>query len=224
LHTEGATVTPIAMNAGEEIFQMLWRPEVMVILMLAAIYGLIGELSAPGAILPGVVGAIALVLVLYMYAVLPVNLAGVALIGLAVALFVIDIFAPTHGVLTGGGIISFFIGALMLFKGAGPAFHLSLTFIVCATGMTALFFIFVAGAGLRAQRWPVRAGRETLLGKTVSALERVDGQGGHVFVEGELWKAVSDRPVEAGHLVQIVGIDGLTLKVREAPGVTGTSA
>ncbi|MGP8239534.1 MAG: NfeD family protein [Limisphaerales bacterium] len=221
LHTEGATVVPIPMDAGEELFQLLWRPEVMLILMLAAIYGLIGELSAPGAILPGVVGAIALLLVLYMSAILPVNLAGMALIGLAFVLFIIDLYAPTHGALTFGGIVAFFLGALMLFKGAGPAFHLSLSFVASATLVTALFFIFVIGAGLRAQRLPVKTGRETMLGKTVPALEHVDSQGGHVFIEGELWKAISEAPIEPGHLVQIVGIDGLTLKVKEAPAGAG---
>jgi membrane-bound serine protease (ClpP class) len=221
LHMEGATIVRIPMDAGEELFQLLWRPEVMLILMLAAIYGLIGELSAPGAILPGVVGAIALLLVLYMSAILPVNLAGMALIGLAFVLFIIDLYAPTHGVLTAGGLVAFFLGALMLFKGAGPAFHLSLTFIVSVTLLTALFFFLFIGAGLRAQRLPPRAGRDTMLGRTVPALERVDSQGGHVFIEGELWKAVAEAPVEPGHLVQIVGIEGLTLKVKEAPPGAG---
>ena len=88
--------------------------------MLVAMYGIIGELSSPGAILPGVVGAIALILVLYMATVLPVNVAGLALIGLAMVLFIMDIYAPTHGVLTFGGIVAFFLGALMLFNRAGP--------------------------------------------------------------------------------------------------------
>ena len=112
------------MAARERVFQMLWRPEILLLLMLMAVYGIIGELSNPGAILPGVVGAIALILVLYMATVLPVNIAGLALIGLAVVLFIIDIYAPTHGVLTFGGIVSFFLGALMLFNRADPAFRL----------------------------------------------------------------------------------------------------
>src|SRR5881396_3429249 len=115
LKTAGAEVSEIKMSASERVFQRLWRPEVMFILMLIAMYGIIGELSNPGAILPGVVGLIALILALYMASVLPVNTAGVALIVLAVGLFVTDIFAPTHGVLTAGGIISFFLGSLMLF-------------------------------------------------------------------------------------------------------------
>ena len=94
----------------------------MFILMLMVIYGIIGELSSPGAILPGVVGAIALILVLYMSSILPVNVTGLVLIGLAIALFIMDVFAPTHGVLTAGGIVAFFLGALMLFSHAGPGF------------------------------------------------------------------------------------------------------
>ncbi len=102
LRTAEAEVVEIPMTAGERFFQMLWRPEVMFVLMLVAIYGIIGELSHPGAILPGVAGALALVLALYMGSVLPINAAGLALILLAVALFIIDVFAATHGVLTAG--------------------------------------------------------------------------------------------------------------------------
>lgn len=218
LETTGADVLKIPMAASEKLFQLLWRPEVMMILMLAAMYGLIGELSNPGAILPGVVGAIALVLVLYMSAILPVNLAGLALIGLAAVLFIIDVFAPTHGVLTFGGIVSFFLGALMLFNRAEPAFQLSLPYIIWATLLTAAFFIFVVGAGLRAQRLPVRAGRETMLGKIVPALERIDASGGKVFIEGELWNAVSEVAVEKNQPVEIVTVEGLTLKVKPRQG------
>ncbi len=214
LATLGAVSVKIPMLASEQLFQLLWRPEVMMILMMAAMYGLIGELSNPGAILPGVVGAIALVLVLYMSAILPVNLTGLALIGLAAILFIIDIFAPTHGVLTAGGIVSFFLGALMLFNHAGPAFKLSLGYILFATLLTAAFFSFVVGAGLRAQRLPVRAGRETMLGKVVPALEAIDANGGKVFIEGELWNAVSQTAVEKNQTVEIVAVEGLTLKVK----------
>jgi membrane-bound serine protease (ClpP class) len=206
------------MLPGEKLFQLLWTPEVMLLLMLAAMYGLIGELSTPGAILPGVVGAIALVLVLYMSAILPVNLAALAFIGLAMILFVIDVFAPTHGILTFGGIGCFFLGLLMLFNHAGPAFQLSLTWIIMATLTTAAFFLFVVGAGVRAQRLPVRVGLEVLLGKTVPALQHVDACGGRVFVEGELWNAVSDTSIEAGQPVEIVAVAGLTLKVKPVRG------
>lgn len=215
LHTAGATVTEIPVSARERIFQLLWRPEVMLILMLAAIYGIIGELSNPGAILPGVVGGIALILALYLGAALPINVAGVALIVLAVVLFIIDLFAPTHGVLTFGGIVAFFLGALMLFNRADPAFRLSLAYIIPATLLTAAFFVFIVGAGVRAQFLPVRAGAETMLGQTASALSPIDTAQGKVLFEGEYWNAVSDTPIPAGRLVEIVARDGLTLTVKD---------
>jgi membrane-bound serine protease (ClpP class) len=149
-----------------------------------------------------------------MAAILPVNVAGLALIGLSVLLFIADIYAPTHGVLTFGGIVAFFLGALMLFNRAEPGFRLSLTYIIPATIVTALFFIFVVGAGLRAQFLPVRVGKEILLGKTVSAVNRIDRTSGKVFVEGEYWNAVSDAPIEPGQPAEIVGIQGLTLKLK----------
>ncbi|MBI4325389.1 MAG: nodulation protein NfeD [Chloroflexi bacterium] len=214
LKTTGAEIEEIPMSVRERVFQMMWRPEVMFILMLVAIYGIIGELSNPGAILPGVVGAIALILALYMAAILPINVAGLVLIVLAIGLFVIDVYAPTHGVLTVGGILSFFLGSLMLFDRAEPLFRLSLSVIIPATVLTAAFFIFVVAAGLRAQFLPVKAGVETMLGKTVPALAPIDAETGRVFVEGEYWNARSDAPIEQGRPVEIVKIDGLTLRVK----------
>jgi len=214
LHTTNATVVEISMKPWERFAQLFLRPEVMFILMLVVIYGFIGELSHPGAILPGVAGAIALLLVLYMSSILPVNVTGLVLIGLAIALFIVDIFSPTHGVLTAGGIVSFFLGAMMLFNHTGPDFGLSLSWIISATLVTAAFFVFVVGAGLRAQFKPIRAGRETMLGKTVTALSRIDSRGGRVFIEGENWNAVSDVVVEKDQPVEVVGIEGLTLKVK----------
>ncbi len=214
LTTVAATVVEIPMSLREKIFQGIAHPEMMLVLTLIVMYGIIGELTSPGAILPGVAGVIALVLLLYLAAALPVNAAGLALFGVAFALFLIDAFAPTHGVLTAGGIVAFFLGALMLFDRSDPYLRLSLAWIVPATVVTALFFMFVVGSGLRAQRMPIKAGAETMRGKTVTALTRIDGQGGKVFVEGEYWQAVSDEPVEQGQPVEIVGMEGLTLKVK----------
>jgi len=214
LRTAGAEVVEIPMSLRERVFQMIWRPEVMFVLMLVVIYGIIGEMSNPGAILPGVVGAIALVLLLYMAAILPVNVAGIALIVVAVALFIIDVFAPTHGVLTFGGVIAFFLGSLMLFDAAGPLYRLSLGLIIPATLVTAAFFAFVVGAGLRAQFAPVRTGMEDMVGRTVNAQSPINSKSGKVFVEGEYWNAVSEVPVEKDAPVEIVGRDGLTLKVK----------
>jgi len=218
LKTAGANVVEIPMSAGEKFFQLFWQPEVMMLLLLVAIYGIIAEMSHPGAIFPGVAGALALILLLYMSATLPLNIAGVALILLALALFIIDIFAPTHGVLTGGGIIAFFLGALMLFNHAPSGYNLPMSWIISTTLVTAAFFVFFVSKGIRAQRLPKSAGAETMIGKTVNALSRIDSTGGKVFIEGEHWNAVSETPVESGQPVEIIGMTGLTLKVRAKHG------
>jgi membrane-bound serine protease (ClpP class) len=214
LKTTNADVSEIKMSASEHVFQKLWRPEVMFVLMLIAIYGIIGELTTPGAILPGVVGAIALVIALYLAAILPVNVTGLVLIALALMLFIFDVYAPTHGVLTVGGIISFLIGSLMLFNRADPLFRLSLNYIIPATLITAAFFVFIIGKGLRAQLLPVKVGAQTLIGKTVTALTSIDSRGGRIFVEGEYWNAVSDTPIEKGDVAEIAAVQGLTLKIK----------
>jgi membrane-bound serine protease (ClpP class) len=214
LKTAGASATEIPMTLRERVFQMIWRPEVIYVLMIIVIYGIIGELSSPGAILPGVVGAIALILLLYMAAILPVNVAGLALIALAVALFLIDVFAPTHGVLTAGGVIAFFLGSLMLFDRSEGFYRLSLGLIIPATVVTALFFLFIAGAGWRAQGKPAQTGMEGLTGMTAVALTPIDASGGKVFVEGEYWNAVCDAPVAKGQPVEVVSVQGLTVTVK----------
>ena len=214
LKTAGASVVEIQMSAGEKFFQLFWQPEVMMLLMLIAIYGIIAEMSHPGAIFPGVAGALALVLLLYMNATLPLNIAGVVLILLAIALFVTDIYAPTHGVLTGGGIIAFFLGMLMLFNHEPRVYHLPMTWAISATLVTAAFFIFFVSKGIRAQFLPKRGGTETMVGKIVAAKTKIDSAGGKVFIEGELWNAVSDTPVEEGQNVEVIAVEGLKLKVK----------
>jgi membrane-bound serine protease (ClpP class) len=213
LKTAGATIVEIPMSWRELAFQKFWTPEVMFILMLVAMYGVIGELSNPGVILPGVLGSIALVLALYMSATLPVSVAGLALMVLAVALFAIDVYAPTHGVLTAGGVVAFLIGSLMLFDRSDPSFRLSLGSIIPATIVTAAFFVFVVGKGWRAQRLPAKVGKETMLGRTAKAITPIDSHAGKVLVDGEYWSAVSDSPVETGRAVDITAIHGLTLSV-----------
>ena len=214
LKTAGATVVEIPMIFSEQLFQIFWQPEVMMLLMLVAIYGIIAELSHPGAVFPGVAGALAIILLLYMSSTLPLNVAGLALIVLAVALFIIDIFAPTHGVLTGGGVVAFFLGVLMLFNHEPSGYTLPMAWVIAATLVTAAFFIFFVSKGIRAQCLPTRAGSETMIGKTVAAKSHIDAAGGKVFIEGELWNAVSEIPVEPGQNVEVTGLDGLTLKVK----------
>jgi len=214
LATAGAALLPIEMTGRERVFQMLAHPQVMLILMLIVMYGVIGEMTSPGAVLPGVTGVIALFLLLYLASVLPLNIAGVAMVVVAVGLFLIDLFAPTHGVLTFGGIIAFFLGTLMLFDRSEPFLRLSLMWALPATAVTAAFFLFVVGAGLRAQRVPARTGRESLPGRTVTVLERTDANRGRVSLDGETWNAVSGEPIEPDHRAEVVTVSGLTLQVK----------
>jgi membrane-bound serine protease (ClpP class) len=215
LATSPAEFVAIPMSTRERIFHAIWRPEVLFILMLVAIYGIIGELSNPGSILPGVIGVVALILVLYLGAGLPINVAGVVLIVLALGLFIADIFAPTHGALTAGGVVSFFIGSLMLVE-AEPGFRIPWTLALPGTLVTAAFFAFVIAAGLRAQYLPVRTGASTMVGRIAPALTRIDADGGQMFVEGEYWAARSDVPIESGEPAEVVRIRGLTLDVKPA--------
>lgn len=224
LHTANAAIDAIPMSAGEHLFQVIWQPDVMFLLMLVAMYGIIGELSSPGAILPGVAGSIAVVLLLFMSATLPVNAAGLALVGLAVVLFVIDALAPTHGVLTAGGIVAFFLGSLMLFDHAGPGFGLSLGWIIPATLTTAAFFTFIVAKGIQAQFRPDQVGADIMLGRRVVARTRIDRTGGTVFLEGERWNAVSETPIEPGLPAEVVAIDGLTLQVKPRAQNEGVSS
>src|SRR4030095_14329562 len=110
--------------------------------------------------------------------------------------------------------VFFFVGGWLLLIGADPGFKLSLAYIIPATLLTAAFFIFIVGAGLRAQFRPAQSGTETMLGKTAEAISRIDASGGRVFVEGEYGNAVSELPVESGQPVEIIGLEGLTLKVK----------
>lgn len=214
LKTAGAEVVEIPQTSREKFFGVMFSPVFTYALLLIVMYGIIGELSSPGAILPGVAGAIALVLLLFINSAMPMDAAGLAMIGLAIVLFIIDAFAPTHGVLTAGGVVAFFVGSMMLFDKSGPYYHLSLTVILAATATTAAFFVFVVGAGLGAQLRPAKVGTETLVGRTTKALTGIDMTGGQVFIEGEHWKAISAAPIAQGQMVEVVGVQGLTLKVK----------
>ena len=214
LHTRDARVVEIPMDATERFLLLLSDPNIGFILMTMAIYGIIFELSNPGSVFPGVIGGLALILALASFAVLEVNVAGLLLIGFAVILFIADIKVPSHGVLTAGGLISFFLGSLLLTENQVPFLRISFTLIVTMTVLTTAFFAFAVGAGIRAQAQKVRTGREGLIGAV--GVARTDlAPAGTVFVQGELWSAeTEDGVIPAGQRVRVVRLDGLRLVVR----------
>ncbi len=217
LQTRGAVVRFVGMDAGERFLDLLSDPNIGLILMTIATYGIIFELSNPGAVFPGVVGAIALVLAFASFAILEVNVAGLALIALSFLFFVLDIKVPTHGVLTSGGVLSFFLGALFLTNRQAPFLRVSLQLIFFLTVLTGAFFAFAVGMGVRAQRAVVRSGREGLLG--VEGVARSDlNPEGTVYVAGEMWTASAEQgSVRQGERVKVVGTDSLRLRVRRVP-------
>jgi len=215
LNTRRATITEIPTNMAEELLGFVMRPEVMLILTMIAIYGIIGEVTNPGAIVPGVAGVIALILVLYASAAMPINIAGFALIGLAIILFIAEAFTPTFGLLIAGGSVSFFLGALMLFQDLPEAMELSWAWLVPATILTAAFFIWIAGAGIKIQFAETRTGKETMIGNKAEVVDSVDDTGGRIFIAGEYWNAVSDQKIKEGDWCQIEEIKGLTMKVKK---------
>lgn len=214
LRTRGAEVVSLGMDLRERMLDLLAEPNIGLILLTIGIYGIIFELNNPGAILPGIVGAIALVLGLASLAILQVNYAGLALIGLAVLLFLTDLFLPGHGILTAGGVISFVLGAILLTSNQEPYLRMSVELAVGIALLSAAFFLFAVGAGLRAQRRRPTTGREALVGASGVARSDLDPEG-QVFVQGELWSAQSvDGLIRSGERIRVVDIEGLRLKVQ----------
>lgn len=215
LNTANAEVNRIEPNLAEIFFSFILRPEVLLILTLVAVYGILGELSAPGSIVPGVAGVIALILLLFGVAAMPINTAGFLLIGLAIILFVSEAFTPTYGILIAGGGVSFFLGALMLFQDLPEDMQLSLFWLVPATVLTILFFIWISYYGIRAQFTGHRTGTEAMIGKEVEVSDEITKEGGRVFFSGEYWNAINTESdtISEGSKVRIIRFEGLKVYV-----------
>ncbi|RMG61660.1 MAG: nodulation protein NfeD [Calditrichaeota bacterium] len=218
LHTQQAQKVFIKTSFRYRVLDIISDPNVAYILLLIGIYGIFFELLNPGAILPGVVGAICLILAFFALQTLPVNYAGLLLILLSLILFLLEVKIPSYGLLTVSGIISLVLGSLMLFDSPVPMFKVSWKLIAAASVTTALFFIFAVGMGIRAQRKKPATGREGLVGLVGEALETFQKGRGQVLVEGEIWQAYSDNSVRKGDKIRVVAMEGLTLKIERVNG------
>jgi membrane-bound serine protease (ClpP class) len=212
LATAGLEVVVELPDWRSELLAIITNPNVAYMLMLLGVYGIFFELANPGAIVPGVIGAIALVLALYAFHVLPVNYAGVALILIGMAFMVGEMFMPSFGALGIGGLAAFIAGSVILLDTELEAFSLSLPLIVGLALASAAFTMMVTGLALRQRRKPVVSGRELLIGSVGEALEPFTGDGA-VRVMGERWQAHSRVPVVAGQPVRVTAIDGLQLEI-----------
>lgn len=213
LRTQGARVEEVELSPLRRILAVIAQPDIAMILLTLGGLGLYFELMSPGAILPGVVGGICLILAFFALSVLPVDYAGVALLILALVLYIGEVKVVSHGVLGIGGTIALVLGALMLFKSPEPALRVSLEVIVSLAVFSLAVVGFLTFMALRVRSAPVRTGMEGLVNEIGTARSPIDPHG-KVFVHGEIWDAVSDEPVAPGDPVEVVAVRNLTLAVR----------
>jgi membrane-bound serine protease (ClpP class) len=212
LATAGLDVVTVLPDWRTELLGLVTNPNVAFILMLIGIYGLILEFFNPGAVAPGLIGAISLLVALYALALLPINYAGAALVLLGVALMVAEAHIGAFGALGVGGIAAFVIGALLMFPAQVPGLTLSGGVIAGAAIGSAALLMVVLAALLRSRKAPVVTGSEALIGAEGETVAW-QGSGGRVRVKGEIWLARSDAPLAAGDHVKVVDRDGLVLRV-----------
>lgn len=214
LRTKGAPLVRIEPSFRDRVLRVISDPTIAYILLLLGLAGLYFEFSTPGAILPGILGGIFLILAFYAFQTLPINYAGLLLILLAVVLFIAEAMVVSHGILTMGGVVSMLLGSMMLIDSPAPYMRISVSAILGATAATTAFFVLLVGAAVRAQRGSPKTGKEGLLGTVGVARTRL-APGGLVFVQGAIWSAEAAEVVESGEPVEVVAIDGLKLKVQK---------
>jgi membrane-bound serine protease (ClpP class) len=208
LETSGLEKIYFKARSIDKILMFISDPTIMAILFSIGLLGLGFEVTHPGALFPGIIGAISLILAFYSMQTLPVNYAGLLLMALAVVLFLAEIKIASYGLLTLGGIISLTLGSMMFFEDLGLSYAMSIPFIVIISG----FFIFVAWLAVRSQITRPKGGTDGLIGETGVVEELIDKEG-LIFVHGEYWKAVSDDRIDEGEKVKVVDVHGLVLKV-----------
>ena len=214
LHTKGVQPQAIEMSWRDRLLDIISNPTIAYILLMLGIYGIFFELSSPGAILPGVVGGIFLILAFYALQMLPVNYAGLALIFFAIILFIAEIKVMSHGLLAVGGVISLFLGSMMLFQSPVEYMRVSLSVIIPAVLVSAAFFIFAVTKAINARLKKPTTGMEGLIGEVGIASTPIVLEG-KVSIHGEFWNAASDQNIEEGVKVQVIGVANLRLKVKK---------
>ncbi|MCW3092138.1 MAG: hypothetical protein JWP81_3207 [Ferruginibacter sp.] len=217
LHTRNAVIETFQMSAIDKIFSIISDPNIAYLMMMLGFFGILFELFNPGAILPGIVGVVALVLAFYAMHTLPINYAGLALIIFGVGLLLLEIKIVSHGMLAIGGIISLLLGSMMLVKASSPLeiAVISRALIIVTTAVTASFFLLVVGAGLKAQKRPPVTGLEAMAGRIGIALEPLEPDG-RVRVQGEIWLASSTSGnISKGETIRVNAIQKLKLFVEK---------
>jgi membrane-bound serine protease (ClpP class) len=218
LQTAGASIERVDRTWAQQILGAIAHPQIAYLLLTLGTLGLTIELWNPGAILPGVVGGICLLLAFFALQVLPVNYAGVLLILLGLVLLILEVKVTSFGLLAIGGILSLFFGSIMLIDSPLPEMQIGLRLIIPVTlGMSAII-LFLVGLAVQALRLPATTGSDGMIGEMGHALTAIElGGSGNVQTHGEIWAATSTDPVSAGDAVRVTGVEGLRLRVRKEP-------
>jgi membrane-bound serine protease (ClpP class) len=217
LSLKSAALTPFELSARQKFLARIVQPDVFFVLLILGVLGVYTEFTHPGAIAPGVIGGICLILALYAMNFLPINLAGVFLIILALAFFILEAKAPSHGVLALGGVVSMFLGAIFLIRSPLTPGGVSAGVALAGTVPFAILAVVLMRLVLRSRRWKTATGKEELIGlQGIAIAQLAAGAEGMVRVHGELWKAESSKPVQEGETVRILRVEGLKLYVEPA--------
>jgi len=215
IETKDAELVEYKMNLRNKILSVISNPTIAYILLILGFYGLFFEITHPGAIFPGVIGAICLILALYALQTLPVNYAGILLILLSMILFLLEVKIQSHGALGLGGVISLLLGSLLLFSRDIPYLQISLWAIAGVTLVTSIFFLIVITKVIQVHKRKPVSGREGIVGEIGIARSDIDKNGGIVFVHGEIWKAISSEKIKKGEKIIVKKIEGLKLIVEK---------
>ena len=215
LNLDQANIITVEPTLRTKVLRTISNPNIAYILLMIGLAGLYFEFSHPGAIFPGVIGGIALVLAFFALQTLPVNYAGILLIVLAIIFFIMEMKITSYGLLSVAGIISLLLGSLMMFKGTGPDFKLSWQVLLPTLILVSGFFVFVAGLVFRAQMSKPRTGTKGLVGE-IGIVKKALAPEGKVFVHGELWNARSDQEIDENEKVRVVNVFNLVLEVESA--------
>jgi membrane-bound serine protease (ClpP class) len=212
LHTAGLVVQQREPDWRSRLLSVITNPNIAYILMLVGFYGLILEFAHPGSVVPGTIGAIALMLALFAFQLLPINYAGFGLILLGVGLMVGEAYQPSFGMLGIGGAAAFVFGSIILIDSGAPGFGIDLSVILTFALTSVLLFVFVIGLAIKSRRRPVVSGLEQMIGGEGVVIADFDGRG-TIAIHSERWSAVSASPLKKGARVKVTGLDGLVLQV-----------
>ena len=221
LRLAGATMTAIEMTWGQRLLSAIAHPQIAYLLLTLGMLGLTVEFWTPGAIFPGVAGGICLLLAFFALQVLPINYAGLLLILLGIVLLILEIKVTSFGVLAVGGVAALFFGSLMLIDSPLPELRIPLSTIVPMTLTVSGIILFLVQLGVKAQKLRPVTGEAGMIDEIGRALTSIDAGGvGRVQTHGEIWTATADEHIGAGERVQVVGVDGLLLRVKRLKGAT----